>query len=72
MLRADLHMHSVYSDGTLTIKKLLDYAKSNIIGEESFISNETIYYLKNYLYKNQKECYQVLQMKQMYSHILQE
>ena len=28
MLRADLHMHSVYSDGTLTIKKLLDYAKS--------------------------------------------
>ena len=28
MLRADLHMHSVYSDGTLSIKKLLDYAKS--------------------------------------------
>ena len=28
MLRADLHMHSVYSDGTLTVKKLLDYAKS--------------------------------------------
>ena len=28
MLRADLHMHSVYSDGTLPIKKLLDYAKS--------------------------------------------
>lgn len=28
MLRADLHMHSVHSDGTLTIKKLLDYAKS--------------------------------------------
>ncbi len=27
MLRADLHMHSVYSDGTLTIKKLMDYAK---------------------------------------------
>ena len=28
MLRADLHMHSVYSDGTLSVKKLLDYAKS--------------------------------------------
>lgn len=28
MLRADLHMHSVHSDGTLTVKKLLDYAKS--------------------------------------------
>lgn len=27
MLRADLHMHSVHSDGTLTVKKLLDYAK---------------------------------------------
>ena len=28
MLRADLHMHSAYSDGTLSIKKLMDYAKS--------------------------------------------
>lgn len=28
MLRADLHMHSAYSDGTLPIKKLMDYAKS--------------------------------------------
>ena len=28
MLRADLHMHSIHSDGTLPIKKLLDYAKT--------------------------------------------
>ena len=28
MLSADLHMHSAYSDGTLPIKKLMDYAKS--------------------------------------------
>jgi len=28
MLRADLHVHSIYSDGSLTIKEILDYAKS--------------------------------------------
>lgn len=27
-MRADLHMHSVHSDGTLPVRKLLDYAKS--------------------------------------------
>mgnify|MGYP002519771911 CR=1 FL=1 len=36
MLRADLHMHSVYSDGTLTIKKLLDYAKSKRFLKSAF------------------------------------
>lgn len=28
MLKADLHMHSIYSDGTLSVKELLDYAKT--------------------------------------------
>ena len=38
----DLHMHSVYSDGTLTIKKLLDYAKSKRLDIVAITDHDSI------------------------------
>ena len=44
----DLHIHSIYSDGTLNYDEIINLAKKNNVDIISITDHDTIINLKNY------------------------